>query len=101
MTLDKFLEAMWTGLPLALTIAMLLGGGKLAAPVVRVAWHKLKAFVKGTKNKVDDAIVLPLEKRVLNVADDLEEGKIDVGAAVTSLRGLVDAAKAPKGPRSN
>lgn len=91
MDAEKILLAIIGALPTAVAVALMLGLGKWAADLVRLAAKRVRAHVKGTPSTLDDMLAAPLLELASKLAKDLEDGKLDGQPAADKVRELANA----------
>jgi hypothetical protein len=87
----KILTLVLRTLPLVVSIALSLGAGGLAADAIRSAVARVKKHIAATKTPIDDALfALPL-RLALEVAKEIENGKLAGKEATRRVADLVEA----------
>lgn len=76
-------------LPAILAVLAALGIWKSLAAVGKLLVSKIRAAVKASPSKADDAVVLPIADALDKLLDDVAAGRVPVGAAQAAARDLV------------
>lgn len=94
--LNSLLEILIDNIPALLLFLAAVGLLKAANGALHLLTAKIRAHVKGTPSKLDDALVLPVLEKLDALGDDLQDGRIDGPAAAKQAKALAEKLRAKR-----
>lgn len=77
-------------LPLVVSLALRFGAGGVAADAIRSGVKRVRLLLDKTPNRVDNLLVEPLLRLALNLAGEIEAGRLGGKDATERVRVVVD-----------